>query len=242
MTAPTTENWLNSCRIVCTILAICVGLFVAAICVYLFNLQGTLSAFIGLMFALALAYVLPDVLCDGQRGSDDTGTVAAVAAATVASGAAVAASASVAAPAKAKPAPKPAAKAAPAKTVAKAAPKAAAKKAPAKATAKPAAKAAAKPAAKKAAPKAAAKKAPAKKADAAPQMFTSRPSDVDDLKVISGVGPKLEGVLNSMGVYQYAQVATWKKKDIAWVDDRLQFKGRIERDDWVKQAKKLAKG
>ena len=224
MTAPTTENWLNSCRIICTILAICVGLFAAAICVYLFGLQGTLSAFIGLMVALGLAYVLPDVLCDGQRGSVDAGTAAAVAAPLVATGAAVAASANVA--------PKTAPKAVAKPVVAKAA---VAKKAPAKA--------AAKPAAKKAAPKTATKAAPkAKAADAAPQMFTSRPSQVDDLKLISGVGPKLEGVLHGLGVYQFGQVASWKKKDIKWVDDRLQFKGRIERDEWIKQAKKLAKG
>ena len=77
---------------------------------------------------------------------------------------------------------------------------------------------------------------------AGPQLFTSRPSEVDDLKLIAGVGPKLEGVLNEIGVYQYKQVASWKKTDIAHVDDKLKFKGRIERDDWVKQAKALAKG
>ena len=60
--------------------------------------------------------------------------------------------------------------------------------------------------------------------------------------MISGVGPKLEGVLNDLGVYQFSQVASWKKADIAYVDERLKFKGRIERDDWVKQAKALAKG
>lgn len=94
---------------------------------------------------------------------------------------------------------------------------------------------------------AAAKKAPAKKAEAPasderPAHLSDAPSgDADDLKKISGVGPKLEETLNSLGIWHYEQVAKLKKKDIAWVDERLRFKGRIERDDWVGQAKELAK-
>ncbi len=115
------------------------------------------------------------------------------------------------------------------------------------AMAAPAAKASAakKPAAKKsAAKKPAAKKAPAKKTAAkkkAPALYKSKPAQVDDLKKISGVGPKLEKTCNAIGVYQYEQIAGWTKKDIAMVDDKLSFKGRIERDGWVAQAKKLAK-
>lgn len=75
-----------------------------------------------------------------------------------------------------------------------------------------------------------------------PVLFTSRPDSVDDLKLIKGVGPKLEKTCNGIGVYQFAQIANWKKADIATVDDKLSFKGRIERDEWVKQAKILAKG
>ncbi len=63
----------------------------------------------------------------------------------------------------------------------------------------------------------------------------------DDLKKISGVGPKLEQTLNELGIWHYEQVAALTKDDIAWVDERLRFKGRIERDDWVGQAKDLAK-
>jgi NADH-quinone oxidoreductase subunit E len=73
-------------------------------------------------------------------------------------------------------------------------------------------------------------------------LFTKRPAQVDDLKLISGVGPKLEKTCHEIGVYQFAQVANWKKADIKTVDDKLSFKGRIERDEWVKQAKILAKG
>ncbi|MFA7414172.1 MAG: NADH-quinone oxidoreductase subunit E [Rhizobium sp.] len=69
-----------------------------------------------------------------------------------------------------------------------------------------------------------------------------KPATPDDLKMISGVGPKIEGVLNGLGIYTFAQVAGWKKAEREWVDGYLKFAGRIERDDWVKQAKALAKG
>ncbi len=69
-----------------------------------------------------------------------------------------------------------------------------------------------------------------------------RPAKPDDLKRISGVGPKLEGVLNKLGIYTFAQIAAWKKSEREWVDDHLKFRGRIEREGWVKQAKALAKG
>ncbi|TIQ37599.1 MAG: NADH-quinone oxidoreductase subunit E [Mesorhizobium sp.] len=69
-----------------------------------------------------------------------------------------------------------------------------------------------------------------------------RPAAVDDLKLISGVGPKIEATLHSLGIYTFAQVAAWKKAEREWVDGYLNFRGRIERDDWVKQAKALAKG
>ena len=120
---------------------------------------------------------------------------------------------------------------------------------------KPAAtkKIAAKPAAKKAATKATTKKAPAKAAavksnakktvakTAGPERLKKPKGKADDLKLISGVGPKLEKTLNGLGFFHFAQIAKWKKADVAIVDDELSFKGRIERDDWIKQAKALAK-
>ncbi|MGH6861529.1 MAG: NADH-quinone oxidoreductase subunit E [Phyllobacterium sp.] len=69
-----------------------------------------------------------------------------------------------------------------------------------------------------------------------------KPAVVDDLKLIAGVGPKIEGILHELGIFTYAQVAAWKKAEREWVDNYLNFKGRIERDDWVRQAKALAKG
>ncbi|WP_438749086.1 NADH:ubiquinone oxidoreductase [Pararhizobium sp. O133] len=64
----------------------------------------------------------------------------------------------------------------------------------------------------------------------------------DDLKKISGIGPKLEQVLNGMGVRRYADVALWTDKDVQRFDEQLGFSGRIARDGWVEQAKVLMKG
>lgn len=80
------------------------------------------------------------------------------------------------------------------------------------------------------------------KASAGPVRLKKPEGKADDLKMISGVGPKLEKTLNGLGFWHFSQIAKWTKKDIAIVDDELSFKGRIERDDWVKQAKALAKG
>ncbi|SEB34530.1 NADH dehydrogenase subunit E [Nitratireductor aquibiodomus] len=69
-----------------------------------------------------------------------------------------------------------------------------------------------------------------------------RPAEPDDLKMISGVGPKIEGILHDLGIFTFDQVSKWKKAEREWVDGYLSFHGRIEREDWVKQAKALAKG
>ncbi|MBZ9797997.1 NADH-quinone oxidoreductase subunit E [Mesorhizobium sp. ES1-4] len=69
-----------------------------------------------------------------------------------------------------------------------------------------------------------------------------RPATVDDLKLISGVGPKIEGILHTLGIFTFAQVASWNSAEREWVDGYLSFHGRIDRDDWVAQATALAKG
>ncbi|WP_293573183.1 NADH-quinone oxidoreductase subunit E [Phaeobacter sp.] len=105
-------------------------------------------------------------------------------------------------------------------------------------------------AAKAAAPKAPAAKAPAAKADVAdageekaPEVLTaSREGGADDLKLLKGVGPKLESMLNELGFFHFDQIAAWSEAEIAWVDNRLKFKGRIQRDGWIEQAGKLAAG
>ena len=84
------------------------------------------------------------------------------------------------------------------------------------------------------------KSATAKAKDARPPKM-KKPARPDDLKLISGVGPKLEGVLHGLGIYKFEQIAKWKKAERDWVDGYLNFKGRIDRDKWVAQAKKLAK-
>ena len=107
-------------------------------------------------------------------------------------------------------------------------------------------KAAKKPAAKAEAPKKEAKAAaPKKEAKAAPKKAAKAdkaPAAADDLKKLSGVGPALEKKLNSAGVTTFAQVAAWTEADVAAMDEQLSFKGRIEREGWIEQAKKLAEG
>jgi NADH-quinone oxidoreductase subunit E len=77
-----------------------------------------------------------------------------------------------------------------------------------------------------------------------PKVMTApRKSGADDLKMIKGVGPKLEGLLNSMGFYHFNQVSKWGANEVAWVDQNLEgFKGRVSRDNWVPQAAALAAG
>lgn len=73
-----------------------------------------------------------------------------------------------------------------------------------------------------------------------PTLHLSRPAQVDDLKKIKGVGPALEGLLNDLGIYQFSQLASLTSSEVAWVDEHIEsFKGRIYRERWVKQAKKL---
>jgi NADH-quinone oxidoreductase subunit E len=71
----------------------------------------------------------------------------------------------------------------------------------------------------------------------------ARDGKADDLKMIKGVGPKLEKMLNGMGFFHFDQIAAWTDRELAWVDQNLEgFKGRATRDEWVAQAQKLAAG
>ena len=67
-------------------------------------------------------------------------------------------------------------------------------------------------------------------------------AELDDLKRISGIGGVLEEKLNTLGVTTFAQIAAWTPEDVARMDEQLNFKGRIEREDWIAQAVKLAGG
>ena len=64
----------------------------------------------------------------------------------------------------------------------------------------------------------------------------------DDLKKIGGIGPVIEKKLNALGLTTFAQIAALTADDIARIDAELNFKGRIEREEWVAQAAKLAAG
>lgn len=107
--------------------------------------------------------------------------------------------------------------------------------------AKPAAQAAPKP-----------KKAPAAKPAPAPAegpgkrpvaLKEALDGKADNLKLIKGVGPKLEKLCNTLGFFHFHQIAGWSADETAWVDQNLEgFKGRVTRDDWVAQAKILAEG
>lgn len=93
------------------------------------------------------------------------------------------------------------------------------------------------------APAAPATQAPQSSAEAQPETLSGpRDGGADDLKLLKGVGPKLEGTLNELGFYHFDQIAAWTDAEVAWVDTRLKFKGRIERDGWIEQAKILAAG
>ncbi len=91
---------------------------------------------------------------------------------------------------------------------------------------------------KKAAPAKAAAPTKAKAEKAAP----AATAGADDLKELSGVGPALEKKLHAAGVTTFAQVAAWTDADVEDFGEKLSFKGRIEREGWIDQAKKLAKG
>lgn len=67
-----------------------------------------------------------------------------------------------------------------------------------------------------------------------------RPAQPDDLKALAGIGPKLEKTLNGLGIWTYAQIAALTAAEIAWLDEKLGFAGRIGRDDWTGQAGRLA--
>ncbi len=74
-------------------------------------------------------------------------------------------------------------------------------------------------------------------------LAVARGGKADDLKLIKGVGPKMEALLNRLGFFHYDQIAGWSAAELAWVDDNLEgFKGRASRDGWVEQAKLLATG
>ena len=74
-----------------------------------------------------------------------------------------------------------------------------------------------------------------------PHAYDDEPvQEVDDLKQIIGIGKVFEGALNELGVYSFRQLANFGMADIARVNAKLkEFRGRMEQDDWIGQAKEL---
>ena len=64
----------------------------------------------------------------------------------------------------------------------------------------------------------------------------------DDLKRIKGIGVVIEKRLEAMGITSYTQIAAWATSDVDQVSNALDFKGRIEREQWVQQARILSGG
>lgn len=76
-----------------------------------------------------------------------------------------------------------------------------------------------------------------------PERLTApRDGTADDLKKVKGIGPANEKKLNSFGIYHFDQIANWSAGQAEWIGKELSFPGRIEREDWIEQAKVLASG
>ncbi len=71
-------------------------------------------------------------------------------------------------------------------------------------------------------------------------LAAARDGSGDDLKIIKGIGAKLELMCHKLGFYHFDQIAGWTADEIAWVDANLEgFKGRVTRDRWVPQARAI---
>lgn len=267
-----TVNASARCRRNCWLTAAAGGVLIAALLVLLAQYPIITALFFGAMFMALFGSFLVWAFCSGDEAAasrplaDATPPAPAV---SVAPAPAPGDAAPAPKPAKpAMPAPTAVVPAAPAAAIAAAVPDAMLRAGPATAeTAGPAATAAkAKPAVKAAkvkpavkATKPAAAKAPRKTGaglDAAlarskdhaeagtPELLAApRGGVADDLKMIKGVGPALEKLLNDIGFWHFDQIAAWKARDIAFVDSMMgRFKGRVTRDEWVSQARTLARG
>ncbi|MEQ9315105.1 MAG: hypothetical protein RLN72_04580 [Henriciella sp.] len=62
----------------------------------------------------------------------------------------------------------------------------------------------------------------------------------DDLTLITGVGPRIQTILNDYGIWHFSQIAQWSDDNEAWIDRELNFAGRVSREGWINQARELA--
>ncbi|KAB2711894.1 50S ribosomal protein L21 [Brucella intermedia] len=68
----------------------------------------------------------------------------------------------------------------------------------------------------------------------------ARRGKADDLTVINGIGRAVQGLLNAIGVFHYDQIASWNDEESRWIERNIGFPRRVEREDWIAQAAKLA--
>ncbi|MGL4325001.1 MAG: hypothetical protein ACRCTD_13260 [Beijerinckiaceae bacterium] len=73
-------------------------------------------------------------------------------------------------------------------------------------------------------------------------LVSPRGGQADDLKLIRGIGKQNEGRLHALGIWHFDQIAAWTRENVEWVGSYLAFPGRIDREDWLTQAKQLAAG
>ena len=78
-------------------------------------------------------------------------------------------------------------------------------------------------------------------ADAAPEKAAEPPEGGDDLTRINGIGQVIAEKLNKLGISTLAQIAEMEPEDVERVNEQLNFKGRIERENWIEQARELVK-
>jgi large subunit ribosomal protein L21 len=83
---------------------------------------------------------------------------------------------------------------------------------------------------------------PAAETRSAPAAATAKAAKADDLALIGGIGPKIVKSLNDMGYTSFAQIAALTAEEIETIESAIKSKGRVERDEWVAQAKELMAG
>ena len=74
-----------------------------------------------------------------------------------------------------------------------------------------------------------------------PLYTTPTHGDADDLKRIKGIGPTLESTLNEIGIFYFDQIAAWDENEVAWIDNQIDFPGRVTRENWVNQARTFSR-
>ncbi len=75
-----------------------------------------------------------------------------------------------------------------------------------------------------------------------PSLLTApRDGKKDNLSILKGIGPVVEEKLNKLGIYHLDQISSWNAEEQAWIDEQILFPRKVEREEWVRQAKELSK-